>query len=165
MKFIRDAGPWSIVVFIGLQALQVLFAPIPGEVTGFIGGYLYGALLGTLYSTIGLTIGSWFAFSLARYFGLPLVERVVKPPLLEKYDRFITHQDASSSSVLFLIPGFPKDALCYIIGLSHLNTVTFLIISAAGRLLGTLMLSISGNLLRDGLNSALLIPLIITGIF
>jgi len=52
MKFIRDAGPWSIVVFIGLQALQVLFAPIPGEVTGFIGGYLYGALLGTLYSTM-----------------------------------------------------------------------------------------------------------------
>jgi len=108
MKFIRDAGPWSIVVFIGLQALQVLFAPIPGEVTGFIGGYLYGALLGTLYSTIGLTIGSWFAFSLARYFGLPSWNESSKPPLLEKYDRFITHQDASSSSSCSSSPVFPK---------------------------------------------------------
>lgn len=164
IKFITSAGPWSVVAFIGLQALQVLFAPVPGEVTGFIGGYVYGAVLGTVYSTIGLTIGSWLAFTLARMFGLPLVERVVKVTLLQKYDRFIAHQGKLVIFVLFLIPGFPKDALCYIIGLSHLNTVTFLIISATGRLLGTTMLSISGHMVRGGISGALLIPFIIGAI-
>jgi len=48
------------VIFIGLQALQVVVvvAPIPGEVTGILGGYLFGEWLGFLYSTIGLTLGS-----------------------------------------------------------------------------------------------------------
>lgn len=162
LKFMNDFGPWSIVVFIGLQALQVLFAPVPGEVTGFIGGYLYGVFWGTLYSTLGLTLGSWLAFSLARIFGLPLVEHIVKADLFQKYDRFITHQGKMVIFILFLIPGFPKDALCYLIGLSHLNTIPFLVISASGRLLGTFMLSVSGNLLRDGLNSILIIPLLIS---
>lgn len=162
LKFIGDFGPWSIVVFIGLQALQVLFAPVPGELTGFIGGYLYGALWGTVYSTVGLTIGSWLAFTLARIFGLPLVERIVRTDLFQKYDRFITHQGKLVIFILFLIPGFPKDALCYLIGLSHLKTIPFLVISAIGRLLGTLLLSMSGSLLRDGLKSTLLIPLLIS---
>ncbi|MCX7981779.1 MAG: TVP38/TMEM64 family protein [Syntrophales bacterium] len=162
LTFINDFGPWSIVVFIGLQALQVLFAPVPGEVTGFIGGYLYGAIWGTIYSTLGLTLGSWLAFTLARIFGLPLVERIVKAELFQKYDRFITHRGKLVIFILFLIPGFPKDALCYLIGLSHLKTLPFLLISASGRLLGTLLLSVSGSLLRNGLDSALLIPLIIS---
>ncbi|MCK7513881.1 MAG: hypothetical protein MZV70_64255 [Desulfobacterales bacterium] len=40
-------------MFIGLQVGQVLFAPIPGEVTGFLGGYMFGALSGFLLSTVG----------------------------------------------------------------------------------------------------------------
>ncbi|HOJ51098.1 MAG TPA: TVP38/TMEM64 family protein [Syntrophales bacterium] len=161
LKFIKDMGPWSVVAFIGLQALQVVFAPVPGEVTGFIGGYIYGIYWGTLYSTLGLTLGSWIAFILARIFGLPLVERFIKADLFQKYDRFITHQGKLVILALFLIPGFPKDALCYMLGLSHLKTFPFLIISVSGRLLGTIMLSASGDLLRNGLNSALLIPLLI----
>ena len=72
-----------------VQILQVVAAPIPGEVTGLIGGYLYGPSIGTIYSTIGLTIGSWMAFVLARFFGLPLVEKAVKPSIIEKYDYFL----------------------------------------------------------------------------
>ena len=52
IDFINSFGPLSVLVFIGLQILQVLFAPVPGEATGFIGGYIYGAVLGTIYSTI-----------------------------------------------------------------------------------------------------------------
>ncbi|MCX7635618.1 MAG: hypothetical protein N2Z74_07735, partial [Syntrophales bacterium] len=69
IAFVNSFGPLSVVVFIGLQVLQVLFAPVPGEVTGFIGGYIYGFFLGTVYSTIGLTIGSWLAFGLGRWLG------------------------------------------------------------------------------------------------
>ncbi|MBU2054091.1 MAG: TVP38/TMEM64 family protein [Proteobacteria bacterium] len=155
LEFVNSFGPLSVVIFIGLQILQVIVAPIPGEVNGFIGGYLYGPVMGTLYSTIGLTIGSWLAFLLARWLGLPFVEKVVNPRIIEKYDYFMEHRGIPVSFILFLIPGFPKDALSYIIGLSHMKMSTFLIICTTGRLLGTIMLSLSGNFARNDQNVAM----------
>lgn len=146
---ITSFDPYDEIIFIALQVLQVVFAPIPGEVSGFIGGYLYGPYLGTIYSTIGLTIGSWLAFLLARIFGLPLVERVVKPETLRKYDYVLEHKGVFIVFFLFLIPGFPKDYLCYILGLSHMRAATFLIISTMGRLFGTVMLSFFGSFARN----------------
>jgi len=133
-----------------LQIVQVVAAPIPGELTGFIGGYLYGPFWGTIYSTIGLTVGSWLAFMLARLFGEPLLEKVVKKEVFEKFDHFMEHQGILVSFLLFLIPGFPKDYLCYIMGVSRMPVLTFLIVSATGRLLGTIMLSISGYYASSG---------------
>lgn len=150
ITLINSYHPYDEVVFVLLQIVQVVAAPIPGEATGLIGGYLYGPLLGTIYSTIGLTIGSWFAFVLARFFGLPLVEKVIKPSTIEKYDYFIEHRGLFISFLLFLIPGFPKDYLCYIMGLSHMKTWHFLAISTIGRLLGTTLLSVSGYCARSG---------------
>jgi len=141
--------PYDEVVFIVLQIAQVIAAPIPGEVSGFIGGYLYGPLWGTIYSTIGLTIGSWLAFMLARFFGEPLLEKVVKKEVFEKFDHFMEHRGLLVSFLLFLIPGFPKDYLCYIMGVSRIPVLTFIIISSVGRFFGTMMLSISGNVARN----------------
>jgi uncharacterized membrane protein YdjX (TVP38/TMEM64 family) len=149
--------PYDELVFISLQILQVIAAPIPGEATGLIGGYIYGPVLGTIYSTIGLTIGSWLAFMLARFFGLPLVEKAVNPATLQKYDFFLEHRGLFVSFLLFLIPGFPKDYLCYIMGLSHMITWHFLVISTAGRILGTILLSVSGSCARNNQYVGLLI--------
>jgi uncharacterized membrane protein YdjX (TVP38/TMEM64 family) len=149
LTFIYSFHPYDEVAFIALQILQVVAAPIPGEATGLIGGYLFGPVRGTIYSTIGLTIGSWIAFILARFFGLPLVEKVVKPAIMQKYDHFLEHRGLFVSFLLFLIPGFPKDYLCYIMGVSHMKVWHFLAISAIGRLLGTALLSVSGSYARN----------------
>jgi uncharacterized membrane protein YdjX (TVP38/TMEM64 family) len=157
--------PYDEIVFIALQIMQVVAAPIPGEITGLIGGYLYGPVLGTLYSTIGLTVGSWLAFLLARFFGLGLVEKVVKPETIQKYDYFMEHRGAFVSFLLFLIPGFPKDYLCYIMGLSHMSTWIFIVISTVGRLLGTTLLSVSGSCARNNQITGLVIITIISTVF
>jgi len=165
IQLIKSFHPYDGFIFIGLQILQVVFAPIPGEATGLIGGFLYGPFLGTLFSTIGLTLGSWLAFWLARVFGLPFVERVIKPEIIQKYDYVMEHQGVLISFILFLIPGFPKDYLCYLMGLSHMSTSAFLIISTSGRLLGTILLSICGNYARHNQFYALLIAIGISGFF
>jgi uncharacterized membrane protein YdjX (TVP38/TMEM64 family) len=157
LAFINSFGPLSALVFILLQIVQVVAAPIPGEVSGFIGGYLYGPILGTIYSTVGLSIGSWLAFVLARTFGLPLVEKIISGKIIGKYDYFMEHKGILVSFLLFLVPGFPKDALCYIIGLSRMGTRTFIAISTAGRLLGTIMLSLSGSFARNDQTKQLII--------
>ena len=147
--FVKSYGSFSPIIFIALQIFQVLFAPIPGEVTGFIGGFLYGNFFGVLYSTIGLGVGSWLAFIFARWAGQPLVERIVSYKTIQRYDYLMAHQGTWIAFLLFLIPGFPKDYLCYILGLGHMDLKTFLIISTAGRFLGTLLLTMQGHLVRE----------------
>jgi uncharacterized membrane protein YdjX (TVP38/TMEM64 family) len=147
--YIKSFGRLSPLIFIALQVFQVLFAPIPGEVTGFIGGFLYGNFFGILYSTIGLGVGSWLAFVFARWAGQPLVEQVISYKTLQRYDYLMAHQGTWIAFLLFLIPGFPKDYMCYILGLSHMDTKTFLIISTAGRFLGTVLLTMEGHLVRE----------------
>ena len=78
-RFLESLGMWSFAGFIFLQVVQVIAAPIPGEVTGFLGGFLYGPFLGILLNTIGLTVGSVIAFQLSRTFGRPAVDRLVDP--------------------------------------------------------------------------------------
>ena len=150
LQFIKSYDPYDKLVFILLQIIQVVAAPIPGELTGFIGGYLYGPFWGTVYSTIGLTIGSWIAFMLARFLGEPLLEKVVKKEVFEKFEHFMEHKGLLVSFLLFLIPGFPKDCLCYIMGVSLIPTGTFIMISTAGRLLGTIMLTVTGAFVVNG---------------
>jgi uncharacterized membrane protein YdjX (TVP38/TMEM64 family) len=143
-----------------IQIVQVVAAPIPGELSGFIGGYLYGPFWGTIYSTIGLTLGSWLAFMLARFFGEPLLEKVVKKEVFEKFDAFMEHKGLLVSFLLFLIPGFPKDYLCYIMGVSRIPVVTFIIISTIGRFFGTMMISITGDIAQH--EQYLLLGIVIT---
>ncbi|GAB6267618.1 MAG: TVP38/TMEM64 family protein [Smithella sp.] len=160
VSFIRSY-PYDQVIFIVVQIIQVVAAPIPGELTGIIGGYLYGPFWGTIYSTIGLTLGSWIAFMLARFFGEPLLENVISKEVFAKFEHFMEHKGLLVSFLLFLIPGFPKDYLCYIMGVSLIPTGTFIIISTAGRLFGTIMLSATGAFASNGQYSFLTIFLII----
>ena len=124
-------------------------APIPGEATGVLGGYLFGPLLGVILSTAGLTLGSYVAFSLSRTFGRPLTERFVDARTMERFDYLLHHKGAFLVFLLFLIPGFPKDYMCYMLGLGHLSTLEFLAIASTGRLLGTTMLTLGGTFLRN----------------
>lgn len=149
LRFMQEHRAYTALIFIGLQVLQVLVAPVPGEATGFVGGIIFGKFLGVVYSTIGLTLGSWLAFNLARYAGRPLVEAIAKPETIRRYDYVMKHKGLFLAFLMFLIPGFPKDILCYILGLGHMGQRNFLLVSTFGRLLGTTLLTVGGAFFRD----------------
>jgi len=143
--FIRSFGAYSPLAYILLQIIQVVIAPIPGGAIEFLGGYLFGVKAGFIYSMIGLILGSWVAFGLARIFEKIAVEKFVSEETRKKFDYLIEHQGAILSFILFLIPGFPKDALCYLLGLTPMHFGIFLIISTIGRIPGTLMACLQGG--------------------
>ena len=142
--FILSFGVYSPLVFILLQVVQVVVAPIPGGATEFLGGYLFGVKAGFVYSMIGLTLGSWFAFSIARMFEKWAIEKFVSSQTMKKFDYLVEHEGVIISFLLFLIPGFPKDALCYILGLTPMHLGIFLVISTTGRVPGTLIATLQG---------------------
>jgi uncharacterized membrane protein YdjX (TVP38/TMEM64 family) len=147
--FIASFGPFAPLAFMGVQFLQVLLAPIPGELTGFIGGYFFGTGLGFIYSSIGLTLGSWVAFAIARRFGFSFVRGFVGKEIMEKFDYLMQHKGAFFSFIFFLIPGLPKDYFCYLLGLSPMHFLTFLVVSTIGRIPGSLLLSMQGQAVRS----------------
>jgi uncharacterized membrane protein YdjX (TVP38/TMEM64 family) len=142
--WILSYGAWAPLVFVAIQALQVVVAPIPGEATGFLGGYLFGIPYGFLLSTLGLTIGSTLAFLLGRWLEIHFVEKIVAKETLEKFDFIVERQGTLIAFLLFLIPGFPKDYLSFILGLSKMPLRVFLVITTVGRMPGTFLLTLQG---------------------
>lgn len=135
--WVRGWGYVAPLVFIALQFLQVVLFVIPGEVAQIAGGYIFGMWLGILYSLVGILLGSLFNFFLARLLGLPFVRAVFGESRLERFDTVLTSPRATIAFfVLFLIPGVPKDALCYIAGLSTIRLSLFMLVSTVGRLPG-----------------------------
>jgi len=141
---ILSYGPYSPLAFILVQVLQVVVAPIPGGAIEFLGGYMFGVKAGFFYSMVGLLLGSCLAFSLARIFERWALEKFVSQENRKKFDYLIGHEGVILGFLLFLIPGFPKDALCYILGLTPMHWGIFLIISTIGRIPGTLMATLQG---------------------
>jgi len=144
-RYLRSWGAWAPLVFALIQALQVVLAPIPGELTGVVGGFLFGTFRATIYSSFGLTLGSAIAFLAARVVGLPLVKLLVKPETLEKFHFVTEPRGTIATLIFFMIPGFPKDLLSYLLGLSPMSFLTFLVVCGLGRIPGTAMLGYSGS--------------------
>ncbi len=145
--FVASFGKGAPFVFLGVQIFQVLFAPVPGEVTGFVGGYLFGAFNGFILSSIGLTIGSWIIFLFSRFAGKKFIRKLIPANHLKRFDAIVKPQGILILFILFVIPGFPKDYLCLFLGLTALPVKLFIILSSIGRMPGTLILSLQGEFL------------------
>jgi uncharacterized membrane protein YdjX (TVP38/TMEM64 family) len=143
-KMILSFKAYSPLIYILIQMLQVVVAPVPGGPIEFIGGYLFGMKAGFLFSMIGLTLGSLLAFLLARIFGKWILERFVPPQAMKKFKYLVGHEGVIISFLFFLIPGFPKDALCFILGVTPMHMGIFLLISTIGRVPGTWFATLEG---------------------
>ncbi len=138
-------GVLAPVVFIAIQALQVIIAPIPGLVTGLLGGFVFGQWLGFFfYSTVGLTIGSLGAFWVGRRLGATFVQGLVAPQVWERMGFLVEAEGAILCFIIYLIPGLPKDIVCYLFGVSPMPFWVFAAVSTLGRMPGTWALSAQG---------------------
>jgi uncharacterized membrane protein YdjX (TVP38/TMEM64 family) len=141
---LREWGILAPVIFVGLQALQVIIAPIPGEVTGILGGYLLGQWFGLIYSTLGLTVGSVAAFGVGRWLGAHYVRTLVSQETWDKMGFIVEAEGAILCFIIYLIPGLPKDMVCYLFGISPMPLWVFTLVSTLGRIPGTWVLSAQG---------------------
>jgi len=137
-------GAAAPIIFILIQALQVVISPVPGEVTGILGGFVFGQWMGLIYSTIGLTAGSLMAFALGRWLGDAYVRPLVSEETWNKLGFIVEAEGTILCFIIYLIPGLPKDIVCYLFGLSPMPFWVFAVVSSLGRIPGTLVLSAQG---------------------
>jgi uncharacterized membrane protein YdjX (TVP38/TMEM64 family) len=137
-------GWMAPLVFIAIQALQVIISPIPGEITGPVGGALFGTWWGLVYSSIGLTAGTLFCFAVGRRWGEPLVRPWLSEHHWNRMSFILEAEGVILCFILYLIPGFPKDILSYLFGLSPMPFAVFAVVSTLGRIPGTWISSYFG---------------------
>lgn len=148
--YVRSFGVWAPLALILLQALQIVLAPVPGQVLAAVAGYLFGPWWGTLYNMIGITIGSTAAFWLSRRFGRGYVERMIDPDALSTFDTFAERRGLLTLFVLFLIPGLPDDALCFVGGLTSIPLRKLVLVAIVGRTPAFFLANVLGGLLATG---------------
>jgi len=132
--YILGFGALAPLVFVLLQSLQVLVAPIPASAMAVTGGYLFGAIPGAAYSIVGTTIGSALAFALSRRYGRPYVSRLVGAERLSRFDGFVERSGLAGVFLLFLVPGpWPDDVVCFVAGISTIRLDLLVVAAVAGR--------------------------------
>ena len=145
-EWVASTGALAPLVFVAIQALQVIVFIIPGEVPQLAGGYLFGPWLGSLLSIGGILIGSTIDFFLARLAGTPFVRALFPADQVDRLGRLLGTRGARVAFfLLFLIPGIPKDILCYVAGLSPMRFPFFAGASTLGRLPGIVGSALIGD--------------------
>lgn len=132
-EFIKSADGWMIPLFIVLQFLQVVILPIPSNVSTVVGGALFGPLLGSVYSLIGIIPASLLAFLVGRYAGFELVLWLVGKDSFVSALKLVKGKDIAVLTLMFFLPMFPDDVLCFVAGLSSMNILYFSIMIIISR--------------------------------
>ena len=144
--YIEGAGLWAPLLFVLAQTVQVVIFVIPGEVAQAAAGYLFGVWFGIIYSVIGIAVGAGFNYVVGSRLGKPFLRRVFGG---SRYESFLSvansYRGRLGFFLFFLIPGIPKDILCYVAGTARLGFLSFLLISMTGRLPGIVGSAIIGN--------------------
>ncbi|WP_144902230.1 TVP38/TMEM64 family protein [Halobellus captivus] len=148
--WIAQFGVFAPLVFVVIQAVQVIVAPIPGQVVALVAGYLFGPFWGTVYSLTGVLIGSAIAFSLAKRFGRSFVEDILHEDVVDRFDDFVERVGAPGLFAFVIIPGLPDDAICFLSGLTPLRLRTFIAVISIGRLPAYVITVYAGGELASG---------------
>ncbi len=134
---VRNAGPFGVLILLGMQFLQVVVAFIPGEVVQLAAGLMYGPLWGAVIVLVGCVISSSVIYQLVHRLGAPFVQGMVSTEHLDKFRSF----EASGKLdivvfILFLIPGLPKDVFTYVVPLTDMPFKRFIGLTTVGRIPG-----------------------------
>jgi uncharacterized membrane protein YdjX (TVP38/TMEM64 family) len=124
-SWVRAAGPWGPLVLLGVQAAQILAAPIPGLFVPILAGVLYGPIVGPLLTTVGSLIGSTAAYWIGRSAGRAVAERWIGAPALERAQAMMSGKRWLALAAIFLVPFSPADALCFMAGILGMRWAPF----------------------------------------
>ncbi|MGA2641765.1 MAG: TVP38/TMEM64 family protein [Spirochaetia bacterium] len=133
--WVHEFGPRAPLVYVAAQAFQIVAFAIPGEPVQIAGGMLFGSVEGSMLAVAGTVLGASVGFVLARLLGRPFVASFVSPERMKGIEVLLSSRRARSIIfLLFLIPGIPKDVLCYVCGVSPISFSFFIAASTLARL-------------------------------
>lgn len=145
---VRGLGAWGPAAFVGGYVLATV-AGIPGSLLTLAAGALFGLWAGALWVFVGATLGASAAFLIARYVARGAVERrAAADPRFRAIDRAVAHEGRRIVFLLRLSPAVPFSLLNYLLGLTRVRFVDF-VVASVGMLPGTLLYVYTGKVAGD----------------
>lgn len=148
LNFIESSYALSVVVFLSIIALVVMFAiPITPLLT-LASGYFFGTFLGAMYSILGATLGATISFFTFRYLLGGVVEHRYSQ-MLEKFNRKFKQQGASYILFMQLLPITPFLVIVMITSVSTVSWWTFVWTTLVGIAPGSFIYAFAGKQLMS----------------
>lgn len=140
---LRKCGIWAPLVFMFVQAVQVVIPILPGAVGCAFGVVFFGNIMGFVYNYVGICIGSILAFLFARKCGAVFVKQMTGSKFYDKYKKFLESEKKFERifAILIFLPVAPDDFLCYLAGLSNMTLRRFTWIILLGKPLAIFLYS------------------------
>lgn len=137
IAFLEQYHWQSILIYIVIQAVQIVISVIPGQAFQFAAGYLYTFFPGLLFSLIGAALGTSVSFCLAKVLGKDAIHLFLGEEKTAYYvERLNSKRAYAIVFLIYLIPGIPKDIVSYAAGVSEMRWRPFFTFSMLGRIPG-----------------------------
>lgn len=144
ISYVEGFGIWSILIFMLLQVITVVFPILPTSVGCIAAIIIFGPWYGFLYNYISICAGSVVSFLFSKHYGSSIVEKFIGRKNLEKYTD--SYQSGKKFDRMFalaiFVPGAPDDVLCYIAGLTKMRLMKFTAIILLGKPVSLVLYSV-----------------------
>ena len=163
--WVEAKGIWGPIIYVALVIFQILIAFIPGEPLEIVAGYVFGTFKGTVLCITAASLGSIIVLLLVRKFGKALLEIYFDKEKIESL-KFLQSSEKKIVIflILFIVPGTPKDLLCYYGGLTDISMPLLIFICTVCRFPSIITSTIGGNALGTGEYGFAVIVFVITAV-
>ncbi len=146
--WVDSHGLWGRIAFVGMMALQIIVAFIPGEPLEIGAGYAFGVAEGTLLCLLGALLGGTVVFLLVKKWGRPFVTLFLSEEKLNSL-KFLQDEKRLNliAYLLFLIPGTPKDVMTYLVGLTPMKLPFWIFLTFTARFPSVITSTVGGDAL------------------
>lgn len=144
-EYIAGFGPLAPLISALLMIFQSVAAPLSAFLITFANGLLFGVWWGAALSWSSAMLGAALCFSIARYFGRPVVVKLISESALASSDRFFERYGKHAVLIARLVPIISFDVISYGSGLTGLRFLGFWIATGIGQLPATILYSYLGD--------------------
>ncbi|HEX3535449.1 MAG TPA: VTT domain-containing protein [Stellaceae bacterium] len=128
IDLVRSAGIVGSLLFAALQVLVAVSGAVPASLMGMAAGAVYGLVPGFVLAAFGSLLGALLAFGLSRSLFRGAIERLVsRYGSLQNLDCAVARDGWKLVFLLRLSPIMPFSATSYLLGLSSVSLVNYLI--------------------------------------
>jgi uncharacterized membrane protein YdjX (TVP38/TMEM64 family) len=149
---IRHRPAAGMLTFVLLAALSAMPAFVSSAVLIPVAVHVWGPVTCALLLWTGWFLGGVAAYAVGRFLGRPIVERLVRPAAIARYERW-ARSGPTLVPILLLQLAVPSDVVGYVFGLVRCRVRNFLVALAVAEMpyaIGAVYLGVSfleGNLL------------------
>ena len=147
-------GAGKFWIMFALEAAQILLVVLPGEPLEMLAGMCFGTIGGTIFIMTTVCFTTTIIFLLVRKFGRAYVEEFFKKDKLDKIENSKFFKNPKNieiiMTILFIIPGTPKDLMVYLGGLLPIKPLRFIMISTFARFPSVITSTLMGASILNG---------------